>query len=106
VFAWMPLLAFDPGPEKLRDLDLVTSLDGSKGIGYLRLSPFSERSRDFIKGIYTDLGRYASFEGILIHDDATLSDKEDASLAALNYYEKNWGLPPNISDIRQNPELN
>lgn len=106
VFAWMPLLAFDPGPEKLRDLDLVTSLDGSKGIGYLRLSPFSERSRDFIKGIYTDLGRYASFEGILIHDDATLSDKEDVSLAALNYYEKNWGLPPNISDIRQNPELN
>ena len=106
VFAWMPLLAFDPGLEKLRDLDLVTSLDGSKGIGYLRLSPFSERSRDFIKGIYTDLGRYASFEGILIHDDATLSDKEDASLAALNYYEKNWGLPPNISDIRQNPELN
>jgi biofilm PGA synthesis lipoprotein PgaB len=106
VFAWMPLLAFDPGPEKLRDLDLVTSLDGSKGIGYLRLSPFSERSRDFIKGIYTDLGRYASFEGILIHDDATLSDKEDASPAALNYYAKNWGLPRNISDIKQNPELN
>jgi biofilm PGA synthesis lipoprotein PgaB len=106
VFAWMPLLAFDPGPEKLRDLDLVTSLDGSKGIGYLRLSPFSERSRDFIKGIYTDLGRYASFEGILIHDDATLSDKEDASPAALNYYAKNWGLPPNINEIKQNPELN
>lgn len=106
VFAWMPLLAFDPGPEKLRDLDLVTSLDGSKGIGYLRLSPFSERSRDFIKGIYTDLGRYASFEGILIHDDATLSDKEDASPAALSYYAKNWGLPPNINDIKQNPELN
>jgi biofilm PGA synthesis lipoprotein PgaB len=106
VFAWMPLLAFDPGPEKLRDLDLVTSLDGSKGIGYLRLSPFSERSRDFIKGIYTDLGRYANFEGILIHDDATLSDKEDASPVALNYYAKNWGLPPNINDIKQNPELN
>jgi biofilm PGA synthesis lipoprotein PgaB len=106
VFAWMPLLAFDPGPEKLRDLDLVTSTDGSKGIGYLRLSPFSERSRAFIKGIYTDLGRYANFEGILIHDDATLSDKEDASPAALDYYAKNWGLPRNISDIKQNPELN
>lgn len=106
VFAWMPLLAFDPGPEKLRDLDLVTSLDGSKGIGYQRLSPFSERSRDFIKGIYTDLGRSSYFEGILIHDDATLSDKEDASPAALSYYAKNWGLPPNISDIKKNPELN
>ena len=106
VFAWMPLLAFDPGPEKLRELDLVMSVDGSKGIGYQRLSPFSERSRKFIKGIYTDLGRYASFDGILIHDDATLSDKEDASTAALNYYAKNWGLPPSIQEIRQNPELN
>ena len=103
VFAWMPLLAFDPGPEKLRELDVVTSIDGSKGIGYLRLSPFSERSRQFIKGIYTDLGRYANFEGILIHDDATLSDKEDASPPALQYYAKNWGLPPNIEAINQNP---
>ena len=103
VFAWMPLLAFDPGPEKLRNLDVVTSIDGSKGIGYLRLSPFSERSRQFIKGIYTDLGRYANFEGILIHDDATLSDKEDASPPALQYYAKNWGLPPNIEAINQNP---
>lgn len=106
VFAWMPLLAFNPGPEKLQGLDLVTSVDGSKGIGYLRLSPFSDRSRKFIQGIYTDLGRYANFEGILIHDDATLSDKEDASPAALNYYAKQWGLPSSIEAITQNPELN
>lgn len=106
VYAWMPLLAFNPGPEKLRELDVVSSTDGSKGIGYLRLSPFSERSRKFIKGIYTDLGRYANFEGILIHDDATLSDKEDASPAALQYYAKNWGLPPNIEAITQNPIYN
>jgi biofilm PGA synthesis lipoprotein PgaB len=103
VYAWMPLLAFDPGPEKLRNLDVVTSTDGSKGIGYLRLSPFSERSRKFIQEIYTDLGRYANFEGILFHDDATLSDKEDASPPALLYYAKNWGLPPNIEAISQNP---
>jgi biofilm PGA synthesis lipoprotein PgaB len=106
VYAWMPLLAFNPGPEKLRSLDVVESSDGSKGIGYLRLSPFSERSRNFIKGIYTDLGRYANFEGILIHDDATLSDKEDASQPALQYYAKNWGLPANIQAITQNPALN
>jgi biofilm PGA synthesis lipoprotein PgaB len=106
VFAWMPLLAFDPGPEKLRNLDLVSSVDGSKGIGYLRLSPFSERSRQFIEGIYQDLGRYASFDGILIHDDATLSDKEDASPVALKYYAKNWDLPADINEITQNPEYN
>jgi biofilm PGA synthesis lipoprotein PgaB len=106
VFAWMPLLAFNPGPEKLRELDVVTSVDGSAGIGYFRLSPFSERSRKFIQGIYTDLGRYANFEGILIHDDATLSDKEDTSPAALEYYAKNWGLPPSIEAITKNPEFN
>jgi biofilm PGA synthesis lipoprotein PgaB len=106
VFAWMPLLAFNPGPDKLRELDVVTSTDGGKGIGYLRLSPFSERSRQFIKGIYRDLGRHANFEGILIHDDATLSDKEDASPVALNYYTKQWGLPANIEEITQNPQYN
>lgn len=106
VFAWMPLLAFNPGPEKLSELDVVTSTDGGKGIGYLRLSPFSERSRKFIKGIYKDLGRHANFEGILIHDDATLSDKEDASPVALNYYAKQWGLPASIEAITKNPEYN
>jgi len=104
VYAWMPLLAFDPGAQKLKELDLVTSVDGSKGIGYQRLSPFSERSRKFIKGIYSDLGRYANFEGILIHDDATLSDKEDASPAALKYYANQWGLPASIQEITQNPQ--
>jgi len=106
VYAWMPLLAFDPGLEKLRNLDLVTSEDGSVGVGYQRLSPFSERSRKFIEGIYSDLGKYASFDGILIHDDATLSDTEDSSPPALHYYAENWGLPANISEIKSNPSYN
>ena len=50
--------------------------------------------------------RHSWAEGILIHDDATLSDKEDASPAALQYYAKNWGLPPNIEAITQNPIYN
>ena len=105
VYAWMPLLAFEPGPEKLRELDVVTAIDGSKGIGYFRLSPFSMRSRTFIREIYEDLGKYAYFYGIVIHDDATLSDKEDASQAALNFYEHQWGLPPDIDKILSNPDL-
>ena len=88
VYAWMPLLAFDPGPEKLKELDVVTAVDNSKGIGYLRLSPFSARSRKFIREIYEDLSKYTYFYGIVIHDDATLSDKEDASPAALEVYSK------------------
>jgi biofilm PGA synthesis lipoprotein PgaB len=105
VYAWMPLLAFDPGPDKRATLDWVQSVDGSAGIGYLRLSPFSERSRQFVKEIYEDLARYSYFYGILIHDDATLSDKEDASPAALAYYQTHWGLPPNVSAITSDPSL-
>jgi biofilm PGA synthesis lipoprotein PgaB len=99
VYAWMPLLAFNPSPEKSKALDWVESVDGSSGIGYRRLSPFSERSRQFIRDIYEDLARYTYFYGIVIHDDATLSDKEDASQVALAYYQKNWGLPPSVQDI-------
>jgi len=106
VYAWMPLLAFNPGSEKLKDLDIVSAVDGSKGIGYLRLSPFSERSRQFIREIYEDLSKYTYFNGIVIHDDATLSDKEDASLAALAYYAKEWSLPPNIEAIQGDSILN
>jgi len=105
VYAWMPLLAFDPGPQKLKGLDLVSSVDGSKGIGYLRLSPFSNRSRQFIREIYEDLAKYGYFYGIVIHDDATLSDKEDASKPALEYYSKNWGLPADVDAINANATL-
>lgn len=105
VYAWMPLLAFDPGPEKLQELDVVTATDGGKGIGYFRLSPFSLRSRQFIREIYEDLGKYAYFYGIVIHDDATLSDKEDASAVALHFYANQWGLPPNIDQIIADSDL-
>jgi len=105
VYAWMPLLAFDPGPEKAKRLDWVESVDGSIGIGYRRLSPFSERSRQFIRDIYEDLARYTYFYGIVIHDDATLSDKEDSSQVALAHYQKNWGLPPSVHQISASSEL-
>ena len=105
VYAWMPLLAFDPGPEKLKELDVVTAVDNSKGIGYLRLSPFSARSRKFIREIYEDLSKYTYFYGIVIHDDATLSDKEDASPAALEVYSKEWDLPSDVNEIVAKPEL-
>lgn len=106
VFAWMPLLSFSPPDDIARNLDFVVSDDGSQGIGYKRLSPFSAKSRKFIQEIYEDLARYNYFDGILIHDDATLSDQEDASPDALRYYSKNWGMPGDISAIKQDPALN
>jgi biofilm PGA synthesis lipoprotein PgaB len=106
VYAWMPLLAFSPNTDQSKSLDFVQSADGSKGVGYLRLSPFSVRSRNFIAGIYEDLAKYSNFNGILIHDDATLSDSEDASPPALRFYSEQWGLPANINEIKSDPTYN
>jgi poly-beta-1,6-N-acetyl-D-glucosamine N-deacetylase len=52
--------------------------------------------------LYEDLARYAPFEGLLFHDDALLSDFEDASPAALAAYVK-AGLPSSIAAIRADP---
>jgi biofilm PGA synthesis lipoprotein PgaB len=73
-------------------------------MGYRRLSPFSPRARAAIKEIYEDLARSATFEGILFHDDLTLSDREDASPRALEVY-KGWGLPGSIEAIRKSDDL-
>jgi len=40
-----------------------------------------------IREIYQDLAQHAHFRGLLFHDDATLSDDEDVSPAALAYYQ-------------------
>ena len=68
------------------------------------MSPFDPAARKLIGEIYDDLGRHASFNGILFHDDATLSDDEDASPTALAMYQR-WGLPGDVAAIRRDPAL-
>lgn len=46
---------------------------------YRRLSPFDDRVRAQVGMLYEDLAGHAAFDGILFHDDALLSDYEDAS---------------------------
>lgn len=99
VFAWMPVLAFKiGGPE-----DLVLSVrDGALAPDpeqYRRLSPFSARARSWIGEIYEDLAKHASFAGLLFHDDAFLTDFEDANPAALTACRAE-GLPGDIAAIR------
>jgi biofilm PGA synthesis lipoprotein PgaB len=53
--------------------------------------------------LYEDLARHAPFEGLLFHDDAALSDFEDASPSALKAYEK-AGLPGSIRALRADPQ--
>ncbi|HHD56513.1 MAG TPA: poly-beta-1,6-N-acetyl-D-glucosamine N-deacetylase PgaB, partial [Desulfobulbaceae bacterium] len=105
VYAWMPMLAFTlgRGHENL----LVRKIDKSGKIvptAHHRLSPFNPAARKIIRQIYQDLARSATFDGILFHDDAVLSDYEDASPTALAAYKK-AGFPADITRIRSDDTL-
>jgi biofilm PGA synthesis lipoprotein PgaB len=108
VYAWMPMMAWElPATEPASNDKLVTlpSADGGHlNMGYKRLSMFSPRVRQTIKEVYEDLSRSATFDGVLFHDDATLSDYEDASGFALAAY-KDWGLPPSVEKIRASDDM-
>ncbi len=106
VYAWLPVLAYDLPPEHpLAEVRVVASPPRKKGtMDYRRLSPFSRRALDLVGEIYEDLARHAHFDGIIFHDDAYLSDFEDASRWALATYRK-WGMPAEIEAIRNDPAL-
>ncbi|MFT3916904.1 MAG: poly-beta-1,6-N-acetyl-D-glucosamine N-deacetylase PgaB [Anaeromyxobacteraceae bacterium] len=111
LYAWMPALAFELPASDPAAKEVVTALPAAPGetagrvdMGYRRLSPFSPKARQAIKEIYEDLARSASFEGLLFHDDLTLSDREDASPLALETY-RSWGLPGTIQEIRKTDDL-
>lgn len=105
IYAWMPLLAWELPKSNPVSKDLVVTQQ-PKGqdhlnMGYIRLSPFSADARKVIQGIYQDLGKSATFDGILFHDDTTLSDYEDASPEALKAYAA-AGLSTNLEKVRAN----
>jgi biofilm PGA synthesis lipoprotein PgaB len=108
VYAWMPMLAWELPAKEAAAKDMVVTLPnattGHVAMGYPRLSPFSQRARAVIKDMYQDLARSTPIDGILFHDDVTLSDYEDASPQALKAY-KQWGLPDSVQAIRASDDL-
>ena len=108
LYAWMPMLAWKLPAKEPASRDVVVTLPGDAGghlnMGYHRLSPFSPRARAVIRDLYADLARSCNFEGILFHDDVTLSDYEDASEFGLRTY-KSWGLPGSVPEIRKSDDL-
>jgi biofilm PGA synthesis lipoprotein PgaB len=111
LYAWIPALAFELPPGDPAGRDVVTALPPAPGeaggrvdMAYRRLSPFSPRARQAIREIYEDLARSANFDGLLFHDDLTLSDREDASPFALETY-RGWGLPGSVEAIRGSDDL-
>lgn len=108
VYAWMPVLAFDLAPDITRvarwnPQDPQGALLPQPG-QYQRLSPFDPVARQRIGELYEDLARQAHFDGILFHDDALLSDFEDASPVALAAYRQ-AGLPGDIAQLRADPAI-
>ncbi len=108
VYAWMPLLAWELPKGEAAANDMVITEQGNRNnglnMGYQRLSPFSAQARQTILEIYQDLAKSVPFDGILFHDDVTLSDYEDASAPAKAQYVA-WGLPDNLATIRANESL-
>jgi poly-beta-1,6-N-acetyl-D-glucosamine N-deacetylase len=107
VYAWMPVLAFDLGRETFNQLGVKEYRDGkirNTNASYRRLSPFNNNARKIIHDIYADLGRYSQFYGILFHDDAYLTDFEDFSEDARQFY-KEQGIKATLEDLTTDQDL-
>ena len=107
LYAWMPVLAFElPAGTPGAAQRVVTQPNraGHLTMGYPRLSPFGAQAMAVVRDIYADLGRSSRFDGLLFHDDVTLSDYEDASPLALRRYRA-WGLPTDLAAIRADDAL-
>lgn len=106
VFAWMPVLSFalDPKLPRVTRWDPATGQTSVDPGQYRRLSPFDPTVRRIIGEIYEDVARLTSVDGILYHDDAVLSDFEDASPEALRTYAAN-GLPGSMAALRDDPAM-
>ncbi|MCH9671534.1 MAG: poly-beta-1,6-N-acetyl-D-glucosamine N-deacetylase PgaB, partial [Gammaproteobacteria bacterium] len=103
VYAWLPVLAYRLPVEHVRAervLSATTSPPSPSADAYARLSPFSRNARKIITEVYADLARSSNFDGLIFHDDAFLSDYEDASPSALEVYTNDWSLPDSINAIR------
>ena len=88
VYAWLPLIAWE-FPEKYR----LTYVQNSqkKTHGYIRISPFDPKNMQYAAEIFLDFIQRNQVDGILYHDDVTLSDFEDDSPVAHQAY-KSWGF--------------
>lgn len=101
IFAWMPVLAFDlpdtlPRVQRWYPDDNSIAPDPDQ---YARLSPFDNDVRTAITEIYEDLAKHALMDGVLFHDDAMLTDFEDAGPTAMVAYEA-AGLPSDMTALR------
>ncbi len=106
VYGWLPVLSynFDEGVARVLAWSPARSVAEPDAKAYKRISPFDPEGRKRILEIYEDLARQAPINGLLFHDDALLSDFEDASPPALQAYAV-AGFPDSVQIIRDDPDL-
>jgi biofilm PGA synthesis lipoprotein PgaB len=104
VYAWMPVLSvdLDASHPRVQRWDPETGKAAVDPAQYQRLSPFHAGNREAIGMLYEDLAAHAAFDGLLFHDDALLSDFEDAGPDALRAYAA-AGLPGDLAALRADP---
>lgn len=88
IYAWLPLIAWELPKSKM--LQYVEHSQGSTQ-GYIRLSPFDAKNINIVAEIFSDFIKNNPVDGILYHDDITLSDYEDSSVIAKKMYDT-WGF--------------
>ena len=105
VYGWLPVLAYDlPKSHVLANARVRASTQrDTTETGYHRLSPFNDDALKFVGDIYEDLAKHSYIAGLVFHDDAFLSDFEDASPWAMHVYRREWGLANSVEAIRNDP---
>lgn len=97
-YVWMPLLSYELPDTILNESLKVREIrNGTTQVTtswYRRLSPFSPRSREIAMQIFRDLSSTVNLDGILIQDDAYLTDFEDYHPDAIGAYRARFGIDP------------
>ena len=108
VYAWMPVSSFIIDIKKQQELGILSWQNNKVGLSknnYQRLSIFKTETKKIVQSIYASLAKHAKFAGILYHDDGILTDFEDLSPDALNYYKQQGLKFDSINDLITNKSI-
>lgn len=106
VYGWLPVLSFDfkPTLTPVMAWNPNTGEAAVNNLAYQRASLFDPEVRRLIGSVYESMALQAPIDGVLYHDDAILSDFEDAGNFALKAY-KSAGLPETVQELRSDRRI-